>query len=282
MISMVQPLHVGNALRVFVEPPANAVLWRVYRKASNTFTGMDDPSALLVHEGTDRIFVDSQFLQNEAMAFYRPWYSADGGVTWTAGNGNSGTPRPTYADYSTDVLGILRDRLESGLRVECERGNFVTELGYIQVYTAPPSLERDLRMPLVTVHMESEEPEHRAIGENITGDENDMVGVDWSHSEGWLARVNITVIGWSLNSDERIELRKATRRLLIANLAVFAQQGMEQVSVSQQDVDAVNGEYPAQIYQAMTTFSCVAPVLVGGIGLEDQIIQQVNTGVING
>jgi hypothetical protein len=272
MISMVQPIYTGNALRVFVEPPADATLWRVYRKGSNTFTGMDDPGAVLVREGDDRVFVDDQFLQNEVMAFYKPWYSADGGLTWTPGNTNSGTPRATYADYSTDVLGVVRDRLEVGLKVECERANFATDLGYIQVYTAPPSLERDLRMPLVTVHMESEDPEDRAIGENITGDEFDMVGVGWQHSEGWWARVNLTVIGWSLNSDERIELRKAIKRLIVANLQVFSERGIEQVSVSQQDVDAVNGEYPAQIYQCMTTFSCLAPVLVAGV-LDGPIIK---------
>lgn len=261
---MVQPLYVGNALRLFLEPPAGATSWRVYRKASDTFTGMDDPSALLVHDGNDKVFVDAHFLQNEVMAFYKPWYSADGGVTWTPGPASSGTPRPAYTDHSPDVLGVLRDRLEAGLKIECDRGNFAAELGYIQVYTAPPSLERDLRFPVVTLHLETESPEDRAIGENITGDENDMIGVDWSHSDGWWARTVIHAVGWSLNSDERIELRKAIRRLIVANLSVFSEVGIEQVSITQQDIDAVNGEYPSPIYQVMTMFSCVAPVRVAG------------------
>jgi hypothetical protein len=29
-------------------------------------------------------------------------------------------------------------------------------------------------------------------------------------------------------------------------------------------MDAINGEYPAPIYQVMNTFTCLAPVRVGG------------------
>jgi len=76
--------------------------------------------------------------------------------------------------------------------------------------------------------------------------------------------VRVTVVGWSLNSDQRIELRKAIRRLIIGNLDVFDGFGWAEVSLSLQDIDAINGEYPAQLYQAVGTFSCVAPVRVGG------------------
>lgn len=263
MISIVQNLHIGNALRLFIQPPAGMVMWRVLRKADDTFSSVADPAALLVYEGDERVFVDAENLQNEVMAFYRPFYTADG-VTWTAGPTASGTPTANYTDHSPDVLGILRDRVEAGLLVECQRGNFIPESGYIQVFTAPPSLERDLRMPLVTVHMDEEEPGERAIGECISGDEFDAIGMEWGESEGWLANISITVIAWSLNSDERIELRKSLRRIVIGNLAVFASHGIDQVAFSARDIDAVNGEYPAQIYQSMCNFTCVAPVRVGG------------------
>jgi hypothetical protein len=263
MISMVQPLHVGNALRLFIEPPAGAVRWKVLRKGSDTFTGHDDASAVVAYEGDERITVDSSFLQNQVMAFYRPFYTVDG-ITWTAGPTASGTPGAIFEDLSTDVLSFLRQRIESGLHVECQRGSFATDLGYIQVYTASPSLERDLAMPLVTVHLENEEPGERFLGEDMIGDQWDGIGGDWSESEGWLANVSVTLIGWSLNSDERLELRKAIKRIIIANLPVFADEGWLQCSLSQQDVDAVNGEYPAHIYQVMSTFSCLAPVRVGG------------------
>lgn len=263
MISMIQSIHVGNALRLFLEPPATAIEWKVLRKGSAAFSGHDDPAALLVYRGDDRVIVDTENLQNEVMQFYRPYYTTDS-ATWTDGAGASGTPRAIYQDHTNDVLSHLRDRLELGLKAECDRGNFQTELGYIQVYTAPPSLERDLRFPLVTLHLESEEPVERGIGEVISGDEFDSIGFDWQESEGWLASVRVAIVGWSLNSDERIELRKAIRRLVVANLTVFEGFGWSLINLSQQDNDAINGEYPSPIYQVMGSFSCIAPVRVSG------------------
>lgn len=260
---MVQPLHIGNALRVFIEPPAGAVMWKLLRKGSATFSGHDDPSALLVHQGAETVLVDSQALQNTVMQFYCAFYTTDS-VNWTASNVANGTPDAIYEDHTTDVLSNMRERLEAGLLVECQRGNFQTELGYIQVYTAPPSLEQSLRFPLVTVHLEDESSGDRAMGESISGDEFDQVGFDWNESDGWLANVRLTIIGWSLNSDERMELRKAIRRIIVGNFPVFDGYGWVMPSLSQQDMDAVNGEYPSPMYQTMNTFSCTAPVRVSG------------------
>jgi len=263
MITMIQPLPIGNALRVFMQPPAGSVIWRVLRKDSNSFSGASDASAVVAYEGDEKIFVDAAFLINEVMAFYKPFYSVDG-VVWTAGDVASGTPSSTYEDYTTDVLQVVRERIEAGLLVEIQRGNLVNEIGYIQVFTAPPSLERDLRFPLVTIHLENESSSgERAIGDNISGDEFDSVGFAWVQSEGWLANVRLTFIGWSLNSDERIELRKALRRIVVGNLALFSDKGMEQIDFDQSDVDSVSGEFGAPMYQVMNTFTCLAPIRVG-------------------
>lgn len=262
-IAIVQPLHVGNALRLFLEPPAGAIGWRVLRKGSDTFVGHDDPGALLVYEGDERIFVDAAYLQNDVMAFYRPYYTTDG-ATWTPGATATGTPAAIYEEHTTDVLSLVRERLEAGLKVEVERGNLINDLGYVQVYTAPPSLEQNLLFPLVTVTLEDESPTVRSIGEEISGDEFDAIGFDWLESEGWLANVQLSIVGWSLNSDERIELRKAIRRVVIANLPVFASKGIDQVNLTMNDVDAVSGEYGAPIYQVMANFTCTAPMRVGG------------------
>jgi hypothetical protein len=262
MIAMVQPLHIGNALRLFFEPPAGAVRWKALRKGSDAFSGHDDATAAVVYEGSDRLVVDTSFLQNEVMAFYRPFYTTDG-VTWTAGPTAHGTPSAIYEETTTDVLSFLRERLEAGLLVEAQRGNLVHELGYIPVYTATPSLEQGLTFPLVTVHLESEDDSIRGIGDDITGDLIDDFDGSFEESEGWLASVKVTVVGWSLNSDERIELRKAIRRLVIGNIPVFSSKGWEQVSLNQQDVDAVSGEYPAPLFQVMCNFTCIAPVRVG-------------------
>lgn len=261
MISFIQRIAIGNALRVFIEPPDGATRWRVLRKGSDTFSGHDDASALVAYEGDLKSFVDSQSLQNDIMAFYRPYYFING--SWEEGATANATPVANYEDLTTDVLSMVRDRIEAGLKVECDRGNFSTELGYIQVYTAPPSVEQNLRFPLVTVHLTDEGPQERGIGEYIGGDEFDSDAFDWSDSEGWLAQVQLSIMGWSYNSDERIELRKALRRIVLANLPVFADSGFDQVNFSQQDVDAVNGEYGPPIYQVLCSFSCTAPVRVG-------------------
>lgn len=256
-----QPLNVGNALRLYLEPPVDAVRWKVLRKGSGVFSGHDDASALLVYEGEDRVIVDAESIPNAILQFYCPFYSSDG-VVWTAGAVASGTANAVYEDQTTDVLSDLRARLEAGLRVECDRGNFQTEIGYIQVYTAPPAMEPSLRFPLLTLHLENEEPGERFLGEEVASDSFDAIGFSIEESEGWLANVRVSVLAWSLNSDERIELRKAIRRLVIANLPVFEGFGWSQVSLSQSDQDAVSGEYNAPIYQVMNTFSCLAPARV--------------------
>lgn len=263
MISLVQPLHIGNAIRLHFAPPVGARFWRVLRKETDDIVGYDDPSAFLVYEGSEDAAIDSMLLRNGIRQFYQPFWTADG-VTWQAGPVATATPAADYAEYTTDVLSFLRERLEAGLLVEVERGSFQTELGYIQVLMGSPSLERDLRFPLVTLHVESETSGERALGEDISGDEFDAIGFDWDESEGWWGDHTITVIGWSLNGDERNELRKALRRIVIGNMPVFEAQGWTRIDFRAEDIDAVNGEYPSPMYQVMGTFSCIAPVRVGG------------------
>ena len=257
MISIVQPLPIGNALRLFLEPPATALRWKVLRKGSNAIAAHDDPTAALIYDGNERVFIDSSFLQNTVMVFYRAFYTSDD-LVWTASDVASGTPAAIYTENTTDVMTVVRDRLEAGLKVELERGNLTNEMGYIPVYTASPSLERDLSFPLVTVHLDAEDPTIRGVGELIGEEDAD------EDSEGWIADVRLIIVAWSLNGDERSEMRKAIRRVVLGNLPVFADKGFMQVQLSQQDVDAVNGEFAAPIYQVMSTFSCLAPVAVAG------------------
>lgn len=261
MISMVAPLPAGNALRLFLEPVPGAVRWKVLRKGSPTFSGHNDASALVVHDGSETVLVDTASLQNEVMQFYQSFYTEDG-VVWTPGPVTSGTPSATYGEQTVDVLSKLRDRLEAGLKVECDRGNFQTEIGHIPVYTAPPVADGNLPFPLVSLHLDDASPSERGVGEMIGIDVFDSIGDDWIGSEGWLEGVKITAIGWSLNADERDELRRAMRRVLLANLPVFESYGWTEFSASFQHVDAVSGEYNANIFQVMSSISCVAPVVV--------------------
>jgi hypothetical protein len=264
MIHTVQPLSVGNALRLFIQPPAGAARWKVLRNGSGVFAGHDDPSALVAYDGTEKVVVDIESLQNGTAAYYRPFYTSNNGASWLAGPVASGTPAATYEEQTTDVLVTLRARLEAGLKVECQRGHLINELGYIPVFTASPAMDHDLRLPLVTVHLESEDSGERGIGE--------CIGSSFDDEEGWLSNVSVVVVGWSLNGDERAELRQAIRRIIIANFPVFEGMGWVLPHLAQQDVDAVGGEYPAPIYQVMNTFTCIAPVRVASVS---------SAGVIN-
>lgn len=259
MISMVLPLSVGNALRVFVQPPANALYWRILRKQTNDFTGQADANAKLIFEGVLKSVLDDDLLENGATYFYAVYYWD--GIAWSTAPTQAAVPAATYRDGSTDALEVVLKRLTAGLAVEVARGALVPESGALMVYSAPPAWE-NIRWPLGTVHLTNETPGQRAIGETFDADEMDDVSGVISGSEGWLSKVQLTIALWSQNPDERIELRKALRRVLIANLPVFDANGMIQVEFSMQDIDMVSGEYPANVYQVMCNFTCSAPARV--------------------
>lgn len=280
MLSRIEPLAVGNALRVFFEPPSGAVQVRLLRKASDTFSGHDDAQARLVFAGDPvNAAVDSSNLQNGTTYFYRAYYLI--GSTWYASTSVSGVPNATYSDASTDVLDVVRDRLQKGMRVEVDRGNFASDADdkYIKVLNAPP-LEEATRWPVITVHLTNESPAYRAVGEMVEADDFLELDGTWGSGEGWLAKVQLSIVGWCLNPDERLDLRKALRRLIVANLPVFDEHGMVEIEFSQQDIDAVSGEFAAPVYQVMNTLTCVAPVRV--LNGPDQAIRDVQTSLIEG
>lgn len=253
---MIAPLYIGNALRLWIDPPATAKEWRILRKGSNSFAGHEDPSALLVYEGDDTCFVDASALQNGVLMFYAPYWTADG-TTWNAGPVANGTPSAAYVEATTDAQTLVRDRLEAGLLVEVQRGNLTNDLGYIQVNQGMPSMEMGHRFPFVTVHFDYEEPADRFIGEFISDD-------DLEESDGWLSNVGLTIVGWSLNGDERAELRRAIRRIIAGNLGLFADKGMQRIDLKwKEDVDMPSPEQSATVFQCMATFTCLCPVRVG-------------------
>lgn len=273
---MAQPLIAGNAIRLFLTPPDGAQYWRVLKKGSDDISGPTDVGSLVAYEGDDRVFVDADVasLPNDQAVFYKPFYRM-AGDTWQPAASVSATPSATYQDASVDFMSFVRERIEAGMKVECDRGNFQTELGYIQVYTAPPSLEQSLRFPCVTISVEGDDPAERGIGEDIFGEEFDAVESEFYDTEGWLANSRLSITAWSLNSDERVELRKALRRIIVANLPILSSKGFDQVSLSMSDTDAVNGEFEAPIYQVMATLTCLAPVRVGRPYGADEVINSV-------
>lgn len=243
------------------------------RKVSDTFCGPDDSDALLVHDGDERSVLDTRFLQNGTLYFYRAYYW--NGSTWSASSSATGTPNATYEDASTDVLSIVRDRLDYGLQAEVASSRLVHDRGHIRVLTAPP-VYQDTVWPVVTVQLQAESPSVRAVGETIEADELVVDDNAWDGAEGWLANVQLAVVGWSQNPDERVELRKALRRIIVANLPVFDDAGMVQAEFTQQDMEDFQS-YPAPVYQTIGTLSCLAPVRV--ITSRDPVISNVEAEI---
>ncbi len=259
MISMIQPVAAGNALRVFLEPPSGALRWRLLRKLGDTFTGEDDTDAIVIYNGDDKPILDTLGLVNSTLYYYRPYYFD--GTTWTPGTTVTSTPAATFEDLTVDVLSLVRERLDLGLQVEIARGNLIHDDSHIQVLTAPPTTDQ-ARWPIVTVHLHDESAAERGIGEIIGADEFDAETDEWLEKEGWLARTQLSIMGWSLNPDERIELRKALRRILLANFPIFDFAGMIQIDFSQQDTEDFES-FGAPVYQVLCTLSCLAPSQVG-------------------
>ena len=122
--------------------------------------------------------------------------------------------------------------------------------------TAPPQV-KDSVPPLVTIQLTSDAPSQRYLGEDIEGDDG------FGEHEGWYSNVRLDVMGWSLNPDERNELRRALKRIVLANMPVFDHEGLALVEFSQQDTEDFT-TYAAPMYQTMGTFTCQAPSQVAG------------------
>ena len=262
MISYVQPLPVGNAIRLFLAPPSGATAVRVLRRTADTFTGASDTGAFVVAETIDHTALDTTALINGQTYYYKP-YALVGGV-WVAGSTVSGIPAATYQDHSAQVVEFIRERLAAGLLVEVQRGSLQHEMGKIPVLIASPTFE-DTKWPVVTIHVATDSSDNRFLGEAIEPDYYDEPEGEWVGAEGWLSRVQLNIAGWALNADVRAALRKSIKRIVIANLPVFEEHGMYQVGVTQQDVDDFQS-YSAPVYQSICQFSCQARSAITSVG----------------
>lgn len=256
MINYVQAIGAGNAIRLFIAPPPAAKSWRILRKTTNAFAGFDDPGAFVVLDGDAHVALDTTGLVNGVTYYYQEYWSD--GASWLAGNQVTATPDTTYAEAGTDVLSLVRERLDLGLQAEVARGALKPVHGRIPTLNAPPTFE-DTPWPVVTLHLESESPAERGLGEILLPGLAMASGLE--DGEGWLARVSLLIVGWTLNPDERIALRQAIKRIVLANLAVFDDAGMLQIELQQSDAEELQG-YPAPVYMVHSRLSCLAPVLV--------------------
>lgn len=272
MISLLKPLPVGNAVQITVDGlPATAVRWRLLRNTTGAFPAFNDPLSVLVTDsaaGDPLQLIDASASLVNGTAFHYQLFYFDG-AAWSVDPNAPATvtPATTYQDDSVDAQTIVADRLRLGIAAEIARGALTpapNNNDNIDVLTAPPNFDNTL-WPVISVHMTNETPVNRAIGEGIATDTFDTETQLWDDHDGWQAKTQLTIVGWSLNSDERIVLRKAIRRIILANLAVFDTALLLQVELNQQDVEDQNN-YPAVVYETVCLFSCVTPLAINAPG----------------
>src|ERR1700754_1679910 len=131
MISMLVPLHIGNAMKLLLEPPAGSVSWLIERAL-----GTDpDTTPVVVYQGSERYVVDMHDLVNGQTYTWTVRYFD--GLSWLLSDSATGSPAAAYVDKSTDVLTVVRDRIDFGLQNEIARGELSPADGVIDVLNAP-------------------------------------------------------------------------------------------------------------------------------------------------
>ncbi|PWC44279.1 hypothetical protein [Azospirillum sp. TSO22-1] len=211
---------------------------------------------------TDTVVLDQgKALLNGTLYHYRPYYRVGG--FWVAGDSASATPAATYQGDAVDPQTLLCERLELGLAVEVARGTLAPASGAVPVLTVPHALSGQTVFPCVSVWVEENSTAERAVGEVLCDDEHLGDG-GWVETEGWLSSTRLSVVGASSDPAGRIALRTAIGRVIAANLPVFAEYGLTQVTFSQKDSeDVTQSETP--LYLVFGSFSCMTPSYIRNV-----------------
>ena len=263
-ILQVTPLPAGTALRVSFQPAPGSVAWVLLRRPDADFAGVADPAALVVLRSPAFSVIDFTNLVNGTPAFYQLYSSPDGQAFAADGAAVSGTPSAFYSDAAPDPQEVLRDRIAAGMAVEVSLGNITPGAnagGIVPVLIAPYALSDEIVFPMVTIHLDDTNPSNRYVGDGAAFDMLDPTTGDIIDTEGWLASFSLNVVAVTLNGDERIALRKALRRIVQANLPVFDQAGMVEISFSQSDNEDFESK-AATLYMSVGRFTCLAPAAV--------------------
>lgn len=274
---MLVPLSAGNAVKLVLRLSTGSAYQRILCKTSDTFTGPDDPNALMVVDLCSSDFwVDARdSLVNGVPVFYRAyeWIATN----WVDIGGSFGvTPATSYVPDVLDVQEFVRARVQLGITAAVARQQLFPPSGAIEVVTAPFGLSETTTFPTISVHLENTGPDVRGLGDEVEGDL--FVSPDtWYATEGWLAQTSLNIVGVSQNADERIQLRKVLRQIIQANLPVFSGVGMSLIEFRQSDSEEfVENNTP--LYRTNGSFNAVAPAWIRSpAGIIDEIT--LNPGV---
>lgn len=290
-IALLRTLPIGGCVEMSFNVDASVTWLRVLRKtgANQTFTSAADANSIRIIDAPIRSSTETQLmaslldysnLENGDTVTYAAYgYIAP---TWFASLPQDITITPTADQAGADPLDFLVQRVEAGLKTEVLAQRLKPQSGSIPVYTAPPQTEHTT-MPVVTVHLDSDVSSDRALGEHIAPDRYDNPGdpeslspVDyWEEGEGWLSKWSCSVIGWSVNPDERNSLRKALKRIIQGNLPIFEAEGMIQVDFNQRDSEDFT-TYNVPMYLTTGQLTCLAPALLTGRTAVIDTIETIN------
>jgi hypothetical protein len=259
-ITFIYPLPSGDAIRILLSPrPAGQS--RVLVRSS--LSGIIDTRGVgdLIISANESSALDTTLLVNGQTYYYRAFITSDG-LNWVADGGEQpGTPAATFLSRGISPLDLIRERVESGMLVCIGNGAIVHQAGFVPVMTAAPQFE-EANWPVVAVHQDAVQSD----GERFIGD---LIAPDWFNEEtgemeeyeGWLSRHSINITAWCLNPDERIAYRRAIEAVIGANLGIFGDAGMVEISITQQDTEDY-ATYSAPVYMTSTILSCLAPTII--------------------
>lgn len=263
MISLAQPLAAGTAVRLILAPPQGALWTRVLRRTSDAFTDPDDAGAVIVADRTtDHAVLDITGLVNGVAYWWKAYHRMPGNA-WLATDSISATPRATFVGDDIDPQVLVRDRIAASLAEEVRRGALRPPSGKIPVTTAPFAALEGITLPCVSVHLDTEGTSDRAIGEVFEPDAEQDPGPGWYETEAVQVRTQLSIVGVSLNPDERLALRRALQRAVLANLGVFSDCGLSHIDFSQTDTEEF-GDKNAALYLTGGAFSCLSVAAVRG------------------
>lgn len=260
MIALVEPLPAGNAVRLILAPPAGAAEWRVLRRTSDTITGPNDTGAVMVADWSrDEALLDDEGLPNGVPQFYRVYYrDAAGQPIIPLAPSRSVAPAHSARDTSPPVLRLLRKRVEAGLAAAVAEGRLKPRSGSVPIVVAPMVDPGKITLPVVSIHLERDNPLEHALGDFIGTEELDGSG-GWDDTLGYLSEVSINLVAVSLNPDERITLGEVLKHILLVNRPVLHAHGIARPSFTVTHSELQPDQNAVPLYVASGSFTCIAP-----------------------
>lgn len=269
-IALLRAMPIGSGVEASLNVDGGVSRVRLLRKPADDFAGWDDPDAAVVVDATVTAAryvwlwpsALDETVENGATYHYRVYGYHAATAAWLASETRSIAVVPTATLYGPDPLTVVRDRLRVGLQTEIDAGRLKPSAGKIDVLTAPPQVEHT-SWPVVSVHLDSDQSAERALGEITGTDAYDAADDSWEDGEGWLSRWNLSIVGWSLNPDERISVRKAIKKTILGNLSTFESAGMILPDLTMKDTEDF-GTYGFPVYMTTGAFTCLAPAWLAG------------------